>query len=97
MIQKRGEFRIIRVDGSEEVIVGVPTIRRIQAAIGCACCDTVVLDRNNETIMMVDDTGMVDEKPVNEKATALYRSVCRAGTNGTIHGDVAIVNDEDFA
>jgi hypothetical protein len=50
-----------------------------------------------EIVMMVDDTGMIDGKPINPKATELYRGVCRPGTPYSIHGDVAIVNDEDFA
>lgn len=36
-------------------------------------------------------------KPLNEKATALYHSVCVPGTTHRIVGDVAIVRDEDFA
>jgi hypothetical protein len=47
--------------------------------------------------MIVDDTGMIDHKPVNAKATELYRAKCNPGTPFSIHGDVAIVNDADFA
>lgn len=36
-------------------------------------------------------------KPVNAKATELYHAVCKPGTTHQIVGDVAIVNDEDFA
>lgn len=48
-------------------------------------------------IMFVDDTGMVDGKPVNQEATELYHSICKPGTVWAIHGDVAIVRNEDFA
>jgi hypothetical protein len=92
-----GEYRIIRADGTEIMHEGRPTIREIQRAIGADCLDTVILDRRNEQIMMVDDTGMCDGKPVNSKATALYHSICKPGTVHAIHGDVAIVNDGDFA
>ena len=40
---------------------------------------------------------MVDGKPVNPKATELYRAICIPGTMASIHGDVAIVWDGDFA
>jgi hypothetical protein len=39
---------------------------------------------------------MIDNKPVNQKATALYHAVCRPGTLHQIHGDVVIVSDRDF-
>jgi hypothetical protein len=35
--------------------------------------------------MFVDDTGMLDGKPVNAKATALYRAICKRGTEHQIH------------
>jgi hypothetical protein len=93
---EKGRFKIIRTDGTETDIEGKPTIRDLYAAIGCTCADTVTLDHKKRTVMFVDDTGMIDGKPVNGKATALYHSVCRPGTLHQIHGDVAIVNDRDF-
>jgi hypothetical protein len=36
-------------------------------------------------------------KPANPKATALYHAICVEGTTHQIVGDVAIVNDADFA
>jgi hypothetical protein len=94
---KRGEYRVIKVDGTETLFEEKPSIQKIYRAIGCDCVDTVILDRNLQQIMMVDDTGMCDGKPANPKATALYRSICKPGTLHSIHGDVAIVNDGDFA
>jgi hypothetical protein len=47
--------------------------------------------------LLVDDTGLVGGKPLNAEATKLYHSVCRPGTTNTIHGDVALVLDADFA
>jgi hypothetical protein len=41
--------------------------------------------------MFVDDTGMLDGKPVNAKTTALYHRVCRPGTLHQIHGVVVII------
>jgi hypothetical protein len=94
---KRGAYLIIRVNGHEEDIPHKPTIGQIQKDIGCDWVDTVLLDHNRQIIMVVDDSGMIDGKPVNQKATALYLTSCRPGTPYSIHGDVAIVNDEDFA
>jgi hypothetical protein len=99
---KRGTWKVIRVDGTEELKKGKPTLDLIYKAIGCECMDTVCLrnkwDRSDDQILMaVDDTGMVDGKPVNPKATELYHSVCKPNPIYSIHGDVAICNDEDFA
>jgi hypothetical protein len=91
-----GEYMVIRVDGTETLYEDKPTLRGTCAAIGCDCIDTVILDRENMVVMIVDDTGMVDGKPVNPKATALYHAICKPGTVWAIHGDVAIVNDKDF-
>lgn len=93
---KPGECRLIRVDGQEVLLCERPTIAMIAQRIGASCLDTVNIDRENKQVMLVDDTGMIDGKPVNEKATALYRRICIPGSTGTIHGDVVIVNDGDF-
>ena len=101
-----GKFKVIRTDGTEETFNIKPTIQRIAQAIGANTLDTVSIGKNPangppDTIMFVDDIGAGFEgskpKPVNPKATALYRSICRPGTTASIHGDVAICNDEDFA
>lgn len=57
--------------------------------------DTVNL--RDGRVMIVDDTGMIDGKPVNPEATKLYHSICIPGTVHCIHGDVAIALDKDFA
>lgn len=72
-----------------------PTLSKIHQLLGCKCFDSVTLDSNG-TVMIVDDTGIIDNKPVNAKATKLYLGICRPGATGEIRGDVAIVNDNDF-
>lgn len=94
---RRGTFKIIRVDGSEQLIERRPTIDAILHAIDCDILCTVTLDRRKQIVMLVDDVGAVNDKPTNPKATELYHAVCKPGTVHAIHGDVAIVNDEDFA
>jgi hypothetical protein len=95
--QKTGEYRIIRANGEEFDVNEKPSIAKIQREIGCTCVDTVTLDRTTMAIMVCDDTGMLDNKPINEKATQLARKAFGTQYPYSIHGDVAIVNDEDFA
>jgi hypothetical protein len=72
---KQGQHRLIRVDGSQTIHEGKPSIAEIQRLIGCGGLETVIIDRKHQTVMFVDDTGMIDNKPVNPKATALSMQV----------------------
>ena len=94
---KPQQYKVITLDGTETIHEGKPTFSTIRHLIGCDALDTVTLDRRHQTVMYVDDTGMLDEKPVNAKATALYHARCKPGTVHQIHGNVVIVNDRDFA
>src|SRR5580700_10326343 len=96
-VEMPGTYKVIRTDGTETVHEGKPSIREITRIIGCDTLDHVTIDRRRQTVMCVDDTGMLDHKPVNAKATALYHTVCKPGTVWQIHGDVVIVNDRNFA
>lgn len=91
--------RIIRVDGTEEALDRPHSMKELYRLMGCQLVDTVNLRHLGEPrqVMLVDDTGMIDRKPVNQKATALYHANCRPGVTAPICGDVAIVFDEDFA
>jgi len=88
---ERGQYKVIRVDGTETLHHGKVSIAEIQSLIGCDGLDTVTIDRKRQTVMFVDDTGMIDGKPVNPEATELYRRICKPGTVWAIHGDVVIV------
>lgn len=81
------QVHIIRVDGTEEHVEA--NQRDIHTLIGADCMDGFSL--RDGRYCYVDDTGMVDGKPMNEKATALYWGICRPGTTYPICGDVAIV------
>jgi hypothetical protein len=98
--QPRGQYMIIRVDGSYEIVHRKPTIALMHAAIGCDIVDVIPLTANRppDTVMIIDDLGKTNNKPINDKATALYHEVKpQAKKLGhSIHGDVVIVNDEDF-
>lgn len=91
---KHQQYRVISVDGTETVYAGKPSHHEILGYIGCDALDTVTIDRRHQTVMYVDDTGMIDGKPVNAKATALYHARCKPGTVHQIHGNVVIVNDK---
>ena len=86
-----GTYKLIRCDGTETVHEGKVSISEIRRLISCDSLDHVTIDRRKQTVMFVDDTGMIDGKPVNAKATELYRAVCKPGTMHSIHGDVVIV------
>ena len=91
------KVKIIRINGATEEhdVPRHSAIREIRKLIGADCLDSVNL--RNGDVMLVDDTGMVDGKPVNPEGTKLYHGVCRAGTVHRIHGDVAVARDADFA
>ncbi len=95
----QGQYRIIRASGAEATAWKKPTIKMIRRIIGCDYIDTVVLEKDRHgqptTIMVVDDTGMIDGKPVNDKATALVRKA-RGPQLFCIHGTVAVVDDRDW-
>lgn len=85
---------------------------RLEALLGATCFDAVTLDvgrvmivddNGYETKTVDHGNGHIElvpisaRKPVNQAATELYWLRCRPGTTHQIVGDVAIVNDEDFA
>lgn len=95
-----GQWKVARVNGIVEVFLGRPAIREVCQAIGADTLDGVNLrqaGRPTGIVMMVDDTGFVDRKPVNKVATEIYHALCVPGTTHQICGDVAFVNDADFA
>ena len=100
---KRGRFLIVLTDGSFVWVPDKPTTRIVEKMIGADVLDTVTLRRGGEVpgkdaiVMFVDDLGVSKDLPVNQKATEYYLSRCKPGTTHEIRGDVALVNDEDFA
>jgi hypothetical protein len=84
---------LIRTDGTETILDHRPSFEDIRRLIGCDALDHVTINRRRQTVMLVDDTGMLDGKPVNAKATARYHRICVPGTVHQIHGDVVILDD----
>ncbi len=91
--------KLLRADGTEEMLTGPHSIQDVQAMIGADTIDTVLLRSWGDPlhVMLVDDTGMIAGRPVNARATALYHAQCRPGVTHQIHGDVVIVPDGDYA
>lgn len=85
--------RIIRADGTTEILPNPVTMAEIEHLIGAMGLDTVNL--RDGTVMVVDDTGRARGRPVNPAATRLYWAICRPGTTHQIRGDVVIVPDRD--
>lgn len=97
---KPGSFIVIRTDNTTQHFDQKPRLSVVGQQINCSCFDTVILTRHGShanVVMLVDDTGMIDGKPVNPIATELYHSVCKPATVHAIHGDVALVKDRDFS
>jgi len=86
--------RIIRADGSVELLEVPQTISEIHALINADTLDSVRL--HNGMVMALDDIGHLKNLPVNYAATFLYHGVCRPGVQWQILGDVVIVPDSDF-
>jgi hypothetical protein len=95
-----GQWKVARANGVIEVRLGKPTMKEVAAALGAKFLDTVNLrdvgGRITGVVMLVDDIGFDNGKPVNKLATEIYHAQCRPGTTHPICGDVAIVNDADF-
>lgn len=91
--------RLIRTDGTEQPLDKPLTMREIAKHIGADTLDTVLLRHLGRPVqvMLCDDTGMVDGKPVNQTASELYWKNCRPGTTHPICGDVVVTFDRDFA
>jgi hypothetical protein len=77
---KQGQYKLIRVDGSETTHEGKPSIAEIQQLIGCDSLDTVTIDRKHLMVMFVDDTGIASEKDGETIQTQDYPSAPRLGT-----------------
>lgn len=84
--------KLIRVDGSEIEITHPITFQWIKEQIGAHMLDFVML-KDGVHVMIVDDTGNVDGKEPNPKATALYYEKCGGPTDWKICGDVVVIPD----
>lgn len=93
---------ILRTDGTKVEYDQPPAkalglMKWIQKEIGAEASGCDIVNLRDGRVLVVDDVGMVNGKPVNPEATLLYHGVCRPGTTHQIHGDAAVCWDEDFA
>lgn len=91
--------RLICADGTTRDLDGKHSMEMLRQLIKADSIDTVQLRHMGRPVhvMLVDDTGAIDGKPVNREATDLYWKNCRPGTTHPICGDVVVVPDHDFA
>jgi hypothetical protein len=83
--------RLVRANGTEPTFSGRPSLDEICRLIDCDTLDTVRIGPRRAETMFVDDTGMLDGKTVNTKATALYHACFQGRKSLFVHGDVVIV------
>ena len=79
--------KIIRVNGSEDEhsIAKHIAMNWIQRMLNAPQALDAVNLRDGR-VMIVDDTALIDGKPENPRATAIYRSLCKPGTGGRVSG-----------
>ncbi|CAB4158558.1 hypothetical protein UFOVP703_18 [uncultured Caudovirales phage] len=85
--------RLLKTDGTATPINRV-TISEAARLMGADTLDTVNL--RDGRVLLVNDAGHERQLPVNQAATALYHTVCRAGTTWQIRGDAIVTLDADF-
>lgn len=89
--------KLIRVNGDEtEFAEPVSSTQVICKLIDCDTVDCVML-ADGVHVMIVDDTGLIDGKPINQKATEIYWEKCGGPVDAFIAGNVFIAPDADFA
>lgn len=88
--------KLIRIDGTEVDLPAKLTMTEVRDRIGAEALDTVIL-ADGVHVMLVDDSGAIDGKSVNGRATALYWQKCGGPVDWAICGDVVIVPDSDYA
>lgn len=75
---------VIEADGSERELTSVPNLKEMQKIVGGLIEHVTVLDRRDDqgnfiyTSMYINEGGLLDGLPRNEKATAIYQRNIRA-------------------
>ena len=97
VVKKKAALHLICKDIAAETLDTI-VLRREPQVILMVVNDNgynvTAVNRGPGRIEMVASKALFPENP---KATSLYHSICKPGTTHKIEGDVAIVNDEDFA
>lgn len=88
--------RLIRTDGTTELLDTRPSKRALPALIGAQSLTFIALRNLGEPVQVLVTDSTAEEKglPLNEPATRLYEA---NGEARPIHGDVAVVLDGDLA
>ena len=93
----RGHYVVLRTTGAierGEFPKGVRLLETVHKLIDCEAIDAVMIDREHEIVILVDDVGVLIDKPINHIATALYHATRR--TSNPLVGDAVVCHDRDF-
>ncbi|CAM2143700.1 DUF3846 domain-containing protein [Pararobbsia alpina] len=85
--------KVLRVDGTVELLERRHSIGEISELINSDCSDSFMLV-DGVHVCIIDDNGIDKGLPVNVLATALYHQ--RSRGIGEIYGDAVVVPDFDF-
>ena len=102
---KQGTYLILGTDDEAHLISETPTLAKVREAIStperkCKYCDTISLKLpgagsfGKRIVMLIDDTGMLDDLPIN--GLAFHVASTMNGFSHNIHGTAVVVNDYDF-
>ena len=103
---RQGTYLVVNTNQEAKLVEEKPTLEKVYAAIStpertCLLCDTITLKipgaggTGQRIVMMVDDTGMLDDLPKNSLAFYIAHTI--KGYPHDIHGTAVIINDMDFA
>lgn len=87
--------KLIKTNGEEIDFATKISSSDVAKLIGAACLTSIMLADGTHA-MCIDDTGLIDGRPINPKATLLYWQKYGPNDNA-IHGDVLVVPDADYA
>lgn len=80
---------LLKVDGSIEKDVDVTSLEKMQALVGGYI---QMVNTKDGDLMIMDEEGKLKDKPINTKATEMYRY----GASDTIVGDVIIATEKEI-
>lgn len=89
------KVRLIRSDETEEDVYLIASnwVKELEPLIDSNCFDVVNL--RNGIVMIVDDDGILKQKPINWKASMIYW-ITGHPNSWHVFGDVAIMRDRDL-
>ena len=82
---------VLQADGTEREVPGRVSAEELRKIVGGYLDLTTCLYQGKPCMMVVNDDGHPLGLPYNRRATELYLTACRPGTDYHIVGDVAVL------